>query len=169
MASNDDTQDTLSSLPSNQEGRDDQEQEGKEGKPNDAAADAPAKEGSRHKRRSSSIHRDRDNNGSNILKRRRHNNPRPRNLPEARLIQENNEWAYISEREEDEKEYLPMATRRRGNGEVVRRLHQQQQQQIWQQEQQWATKIEDAKNDASALSMFAAKKRNARCHCFNCW
>eukprot|EP00985_Skeletonema_marinoi_P022641 scaffold14566_cov139-Skeletonema_marinoi.AAC.1 len=47
MASNDDTQDTLSSLPSNQEGRDDQEQEGKEGKPNDAAADAPAKEGSR--------------------------------------------------------------------------------------------------------------------------
>lgn len=102
---------------------------------------------------------------ANIRRRRHHHNPYPRNPP-ARVIRGYNEVAYISDPEnEEEKEYLPMPARRRGEGGVVHRLQQQQQQ------QESATKIEEeTNNDASPLSkMFAGWKRNARCHCFDCW
>lgn len=96
--------------------------------------------------------------------------------PAARVIQEYNEYACISDHEEEEREYLPKAkaTRRRGEGNVVgvHKLQQQQQiQQIQRQEQgqESAAKVEEAKNEASALSIFAGRKRNARCYCFNCW
>ena len=141
-----------------QGGRDgnEQEQEGKGVKPNG---------GSTHQRSAS-----KSRCGRNDLKLYRpHNIPYTRNIPAVHFIQgyNYNEYAYICEGEdeedESEREYLPPAARRRGEGEVVHRLQRQH--------HEWATatSIEEAKHDASALSIFACKKRNARCHCFNCW
>jgi len=151
-------------------GRDDREGEGNGGnsKPNDAAPEVG--EGRRQRRASKRSRRIRNNNGNGNLKLfRRHNNPHPRNIPAARFIQGYNEHSYICEHQEDEseseREYLPTAARRRGEGAVVHRLQRQH--------HEWATATrieeEEAKHDASALSIFAGKKRNARCHCFNCW
>eukprot|EP00984_Skeletonema_dohrnii_P002509 scaffold872_cov119-Skeletonema_dohrnii-CCMP3373.AAC.5 len=180
MTANNDSDDSLSGHPSNQgqggrDGDGEREGKGKGGKP--TAATAPAKEGRggrhHHQRSALNIHRGHNNNGSgngNLKLYRRHNNQRPRNIPAAHFIQGYNECAYICEHEEDEneREYLPTAARRRGDVVYRLQLQQQQQQQIWQQQQQRATKVEEAKDDASALSVFAGKKLNASCHCFNC-
>eukprot|EP00984_Skeletonema_dohrnii_P019176 scaffold9107_cov104-Skeletonema_dohrnii-CCMP3373.AAC.4 len=159
-ADNNDSDDTNSGSghPSNQGkgGRDDREGEGNGGKskPNDAAPE----EGEGRRQRRASSRRIRNNNGNGNLKVfRRLNNPHPRNIPAARFIQGYNEYAYICESEEDEseREYLPTAARRRGEGAVVHRL--QRQQQGWAT----ATKVEEEeakKNDASALSVFSGKK-----------
>ena len=121
-----------------------------------------------------SIHRASNISISNVLKKRRRllsNAP----APAPRFIQAYDEYAYISDHEEEEREYLPKAkaTRRRGGGNVVvvQKLQQQQQIQRYEQgqEQESAAKIEETKNEASALSIFAGRKRNARCYCFNCW
>ena len=112
-----------------------------------------------------------NNNGSGSYiektKRRRRNkpnNPRCIIIPEARVIQEYNEHAYISEHEEDEREYLPPAVRRRSGHVVAYGLRQESRHQV---------EVE-VKNDASALSKVTyghGRKHNARsrCHCFDCW
>lgn len=110
-----------------------------------------------------------NSNGSNIEKSKRRrrnkpNNPRCIIIPEARVIQEYNEHAYISEHEEDEREYLPPAVRRRSGHEVAYGLRQESRHQV---------EVE-VKNDASALSKVTyghGRKHNARsrCHCFDCW
>ena len=110
-----------------------------------------------------------NSNGSNIEKSKRRrrnkpNNPRCIIIPEARVIQEYNEHAYISEHEEDEREYLPPAVRRRSGHVVAYGLRQESRHQV---------EVE-VKNDASALSKVTyghGRKHNARsrCHCFDCW
>jgi len=156
-----------------QGGRDgsEQEQGGKGVKPNG---------GSSHQRSAS-----KSRCGRNDLKLYRpHNIPHPRNIPAVHFIQGYNynsnipaEYAYTyicegeDEEDESEREYLPPTARRRSEGEVMYML--QQQEQIWQQEQERVTKIEveEAKNenDASASSILAGRKRDAKCHCFKCW
>eukprot|EP00984_Skeletonema_dohrnii_P009144 scaffold3460_cov93-Skeletonema_dohrnii-CCMP3373.AAC.4 len=115
-----------------------------------------------------------------------HNMSYPCSIPAVHFIQGYNhnsnipaEYAYTytyicegeDEEDESEREYLPPAARRRSEGEVMYML--QQQEQIWQQEQERVTKIEIeeevAKNDASASSILAGRKRDAKCHCFKCW
>ena len=168
MAAKDKEDDNFSGRQSSQGqgGRDgnEQEQGGKGVKPNG---------GSSHQRSAS-----KSRCGRNDLKLYRpHNIPYPRNIPAVHFIQgyNYNEYAYICEGEdeedESEREYLPPAARRRGEGEVINMYMLQQQEQIWQQEQERVAKIEEeeAKNDASASSILAGRKRNARCHCFKCW
>mmetsp|Transcript_15153 Transcript_15153/g.22888 ORF Transcript_15153/g.22888 Transcript_15153/m.22888 type:complete len:134 (+) Transcript_15153:31-432(+) len=112
-------------------GRDDREGEGNGGnsKPNDAAPEVGEGRRQRHASKSRRIRNNNGNNG-NLKVFRRLNNPHPRNIPAARFIQGYNELAYICEGEEDEseREYLPPAARRRGEGEVVHRLQRQHQQ-----------------------------------------
>jgi hypothetical protein len=166
-----------SSNDTNQGGRNDQEQGGG-GKPkNDPKVDGAAaadyakakKGGARHQQRSGNNHHYRNNsNEDDKSKRRRRNNSRPRRyiiIPEARVIQEYNECAYISESEVNEREYLPTAVRR-GGGAVTDRLRQE----VRQQDQM---KNKEVKNDALASSKFAFagrhRKRHGKCHCFDCW
>jgi len=120
-----------------------------------------------------------DNENDEPKPKRRNNNnshPRPRHnrrvpVPEARVVQEYNEYAYVSdsEHEENEREYLPRAIRRRRGGEV--KVVKDRIRQLLEQEEM----ENEVKNDASASSeakfVFAGLQRHAKskCHCFDCW
>jgi hypothetical protein len=109
-------------------------------------------------------------------KRRINSHPRSRHnrrvpVPEARVVQEYNEYAYVSdsEHEENEREYLPRAIRRRTGGEV--KVVKDRIRQLLEREEM----ENEVKNDASASSeakfVFSGLQRHAKskCHCFDCW
>lgn len=134
-----------------------------------AGAGAGAEEGKPRQRRSDNNHDIGNGNGSQQQPKRRRlcNKPRSRCIiPEARVIQGYDEYAYISDHEEDEseREYLPRPVRRRVEVVRVTSRHQIPQPQ------------EEVKNDGFFLFKLKAANDDglrhgarARCFCFNCW
>lgn len=123
-----------------------------------------AEEGKPRQRRTDNNHINGNRSQQQPKRRRLSNKPHSRCIiPEARVIQGYDEYAYISEHEEDEseREYLPRSTRRRVEVQVSSRNEIPQPQ-------------EEAKNDDSFLFKFKAANKDAlrhgaRCFCFNCW
>lgn len=119
-----------------------------------------------------------NNNGRPKKRRRKHGNlRRVINIPEARVDQGQDEYAYISEHEENERELLPITTRRSyltnikpfNVGAIADEAWQSQ---VEQEEE------EKTGNNASTRKIGIKLPRGngrgvgggrKRCYCFNCW
>ncbi len=127
-------------------------------------------------------HSDKTNNGKRSQNQKRKTKPKRRRfdikrssssrsrcvIPEAKVIQGDNERAYISEQEqeEDEKEmeYLPRRVRRSG-GAVQFEIPQSQPQDGAEN----CSLIKPVNGRGSGLHLRRSPSHGARCYCFNCW
>ena len=116
----------------------------------------------------------RNNNGRHNKRRRKHGNLRGViNIPEARLIQGRNEYAYISEHEENELELLPMTTPRSYLTSIKPFNVGAIADEAWRS--QMDPEEEETGNNAITrkinikLPQGNGRGGRKRCYCFNCW
>ena len=131
-------------------------------------------------------HSDETNNGKRCQNQKRKTKPKRRRLrikpssrsrcviPEAKVIQGDNERAYISEEEqeedEEEMEYLPRRVRRSGGAVQLslRRKHEIPQPQP-QDGVENCSLIKPVNGRGSGLHLRRSPSHSARCYCFDCW
>ena len=150
-------------------GDDDEDNGGRQNAANAGAA-ASKKIGSNRSRQ--------NNNGHPKKRRRKHRNlRRVINIPEACVVQVLDEYAYISEHEENERELLPMTSRRSHRTSIKPFNVGAIADEAWRRQVEQEEEEETGNNASTRKIGIKLPEGNGRgvgggrkrCYCFNCW